>query len=70
MTFELFLSFSFFTPALIGVESELHLPAYATTTVMKDTSHVFDLDHSSRQHQILDPLSEAKDQSCILMDTA
>ena len=36
----------------LGVESELHLPAYATA--MWDTSQIFDLHHSSRQHRIPD----------------
>ena len=29
-----------------------------------------DLHHSSQQHQILNPLSEARNQTCILMDTS
>ena len=33
-----------------------------------DPSHVCDLYHSSWQHQILNPLSEVKDQTCIFMD--
>jgi len=37
----------------LGVESELQLPA--TATAMPDPSHVFDLQHSSRQYQILNP---------------
>ena len=32
------------------------------------SSHVYDLHHSSRPHWILNPLSEAKDQTRILMD--
>ena len=32
-------------------------------------SHIFDLHCSLRQHQILNPLSEARDQTHILMDT-
>ena len=31
---------------------------------------VSNLHHSSWQHQILNPLSEAKDRSCVLMDTS
>ena len=31
-------------------------------TAMSDLSHVCDLYHSSRQHQILNPLSEARDR--------
>ena len=46
------------TPRL-GVKSELQLPAY--TTAMPDFSYVFDLHHSSRQHWILNPMSEARD---------
>ena len=49
----------------LGVESELELPAYATAT--QDPSRVFDLQHSSWQCQILNPLSEARDQTCNLM---
>ena len=52
----------------LGVELELQLLAYSTATAMPDPSHVCDLHHSSRQHWILDPLSEARDRTCILMD--
>ena len=52
------------------VESELHLPAYTTATATLDSSHVFDLHHSSWQHQILTPLSEARDQSHVLTDSS
>ena len=41
----------------LGVESELQLPAYTTATATPDLSHGCDLYHSSRQHQILNPLS-------------
>ena len=51
----------------LGVELELQLPAYITASVTQDPSHIFDLHHSSRQHQILNPLSEARDQTRILM---
>ena len=51
----------------LGVDSELQLPASATA--MPDPSHVCNLHHGSWQHWILDPLSEARDQTCILMDT-
>ena len=53
----------------LGVKSELQLLAYTTATAMQDPSHVCDLHHSSWQHQILNLLSEAKDQTCVLMDT-
>ena len=53
----------------LGVESELQLLAYTTATAMRDPSHVCDLRHSSQQHQIPDPLSEARAQTQILMHT-
>ena len=40
----------------LGVESELQLPAYTTATATLDPSLVCNLHHSSRQHQILNPL--------------
>ena len=56
----------------LGVESELQLPgtaiATAAVTATRDPSHICELRHSSWQHRILNPLSEAKDQACILMD--
>uniref|UniRef100_A0A8D0PQP5 Uncharacterized protein n=1 Tax=Sus scrofa TaxID=9823 RepID=A0A8D0PQP5_PIG len=51
----------------LGVKSELQLPAYATATATQDLSHVCDLHHSSRQRRILNPLSEARDQTRNLM---
>ena len=36
--------------------------------VMPDPSHICELHHSSRQRQILNPRSEARDQTPILMD--
>ena len=54
----------------LGVESELLLPAYITATAKWDLSCVCDLHHSSWQYQILSLLSEASDQTCILMDTS
>ena len=44
-----------------GTELELQLPAYTTATATPDPSHIFDLHHISRQHQILNPVSEARD---------
>ena len=52
----------------LGVESELQLPAYSTATAMQDLSHVYNLQHSSWQCQILNPLSEARDQTCVLVE--
>ena len=54
----------------IGIESELQLPAYTTAIEMPAPGHVCDLHHSSQQYQILNPLSRARDQICILMDTS
>ena len=50
----------------IGAASE----AYTTATAMSDLSHVCNLHSSSQQHQIFNPLSEARGQTCILMDTS
>ena len=47
----------------LGVQLELQLPAYTTATARQDPSCVCDLHHSSRQQ-----LSEARVQTCILMD--
>ena len=49
----------------LGVESKLQLLAYTS-----DLSHVCDLQHRSRQHQIFNPLSEARDRTYFLMDTS
>ena len=42
----------------------------ATDTAMPDLSSVCDLHHSSWQCQIFNPLSEARDQTHVLMDTS
>ena len=52
-----------------GVKLELQLPAYTTATATPDLSCVFDLHYSSWQRRILNPLSEARDQTHILMET-
>ena len=52
----------------LGVELELSLPVYTTATVTSDLSFVCDPHPSSRQHLILNPLSEARDRTRILMD--
>ena len=54
----------------LGDESELYVPAYATATAMQDLSRVCKLHHSSWQHWIYNPLSEARDQTCVLTDTS
>ena len=43
-----------------GGQLELQLPATATATAARDPSGICDLRHSSQQHQILNPLSEAR----------
>ena len=52
----------------LGIESELLLLAYITATKMWDLSHICDLHHSSWQCQILNSLTEARDQTHVLMD--
>ena len=54
----------------LGVESKLKPPAYTTATATQDPSHIYKLHHDSRQCCILKPLNEARDQTCILMDTS
>ena len=53
----------------LGIESELQLPAYTTATATPDLSPICVLHHSSWQCWILNPLSEARDRTHILMDT-
>ena len=45
----------------LGVELELQPLAYARTTATRDPSCICNLHHSSRQHQILNPLRESRD---------
>ena len=51
----------------LGVKSELQLPAYARATAMPDPSCVCDLHYRSWQSQILNPLSEARDETSNLI---
>ena len=53
----------------LGVKSELQLPAYAIATATPDPNCIFNLHYSSRQHQIPNPVREAKDGTYILMVT-
>ena len=53
-----------------GVKSELQLRAYATATATQDLSLICDLQHSSAQHRILNPLSKARDRTRVLIDTS
>ena len=54
----------------LRVKPELHQQAYATATATPDLNHVCNLHHSSHQCGILNPLSEARDRTCVLMDTS
>ena len=54
----------------LGVESELWPPAYTTGTATRNPSCACDLHHGSWQGQILNPLSEARDRTHVLMDTS
>jgi len=54
----------------LGVKSEPQLPTYITATASRDLSRICDLHHSSWQCWILNPLSEARDRTCILTDTS
>ena len=47
----------------LGVQLDLQPPAYTTVAATSDPSHVCKLHHSSRQCQILNPLSEARDRT-------
>ena len=54
----------------LGVELELQLLAYTTATATPDPSHIGNLHCSSQQCQILNPMSKARDLTCILVDTS
>ena len=54
----------------VGVKLELQLLAYTTATATQDLICICDLHCNSQQHWILNPLSKARDQPCILMDTS
>ena len=54
----------------LGVKSELQLPAYTTATVTWDPSRICNLHLSSQQPWILNPLSEARGGTCVLMDAS
>ena len=54
----------------LEVKLELQLPAYTTATATRNPRHICDLYQSSWQRQILNPLSEDRDQTHIFMDTS
>ena len=53
---------------MLGVKLELQLLATATATATQDLSCIFDLHHNSQQHQMLNPLSESRDQTNLLKE--
>ena len=70
----IYLFFCFLGPHLqhmkvpkIGIKLELQLPTYTTATATRDMSCVCNLQHSSRQPWILNPLREARDWTRNLM---
>ena len=65
------LSFCLFraAPATYG-GSQVRGPTAALATAMQQPSLVCDQRHSSQQHQILNPLSEARDQTHVLTDAS
>ena len=70
-----FFLFSFLGPHLRHVEVSRGriraVPqAYARATATQDPSCIYDLHRSSRQHRILNPLSEARDRTLALMDAS
>ena len=52
----------------LGIKSEVELPAYTTAKATQDLSCICDIRHSSQQCRILNPLSEARDRTYVLMD--
>ena len=55
----------------LGAESQLQLPSYTTATAMPELSHVCNLHQAHGNTEwILNPLSKARNQTCILMDTS
>ena len=54
----------------LRVKSELQLPACATATATRSLGHVCNVHHSLWQHQILNPLSEARVRTQVFTDTS
>ena len=53
-----------------GLEAELELQPYTSATAMLGPSWICGLHHSSWQCWILNPLSEARDQTQIFMNSS
>ena len=51
----------------LAVELEQWPLAYATATATRDPGHVCDLHHSSWQCQVVNPLSQVRDGTCVLV---
>ena len=67
--------FSFLGPHLKNIEVprlgvRAAATATATATATRDPSYICGLHHSSQECRILNPLSEARDQTCILIDAS
>ena len=62
------------TPAAYGISQARgrigSLGAYTTATAAWSPTHSCDLYHSSRQYQIFNPQSKARDGTCVLMDAS
>ena len=54
----------------LEIESELQFLAYTTAIATQDQSRLYELHHSLQQYRILNPLSEARDPTCINIDTS
>ena len=54
----------------VGIKLELQLLAHAIATATQGPSHVCNLHGSSWQLQILNPLSKARGQTRVLMDSS
>ena len=52
----------------LGFASEQQVPADTTATATPNPSCVCDLHHNAQQRRILNPLSKAQAQTCVLMD--
>ena len=79
--FFLFFFFSFFfglfraAPAACGGSQarrgiRVVAAGLTTATATRGPSYICDLCHISRQHQILNPLTKARNQTCVLMDAS
>ena len=68
--FFLFVSFRATTRACGSSQARGWIRTYTTATAMRDPSHICGLRCPSQQRWILNPLSEARDRTLILMDAS